>query len=289
MKNRDRVSLGFTLVELLVVIAIIGILAGLLLPAIQQAREAARRMTCTNNLKQIAVAIHGYDMTYGKLPPSSLTNGASGFVSILPYLEQQDFFNEWDFAYSRAVPSGPDPNEELKKRRLAVHRCPSVTHPDESGDPQGFSSYAFSTGSEYYRNNRNNGAIVDWFNLHSVERGEEQRSTSIGELSGSDGTSNTFLIGELALTLKDKTNGGFTKWAEGYPYHSAASFAGTFNAKQGGFDFRSWETFRSAHVGVVMFMKSDASSLEVAAETDAIVLDQLATRDGGEVIEIAAR
>ncbi|PQO44771.1 DUF1559 domain-containing protein [Blastopirellula marina] len=80
---------GFTLVELLVVIAIIGVLVALLLPAVQQAREAARRMECTNNLKQFGLGIHNWHDTYGKIPPLLLHSGrASWFVHILPQMEQ---------------------------------------------------------------------------------------------------------------------------------------------------------------------------------------------------------
>jgi prepilin-type N-terminal cleavage/methylation domain-containing protein len=103
MKHSPRVSRGFTLVELLVVIAIIGILIALLLPAVQAAREAARRSQCSNNLKQIGLGIQNYHDTYRQFPPSVLntnnTNGAcnqslvwSGFI--LPYMEQQPLWNQ---------------------------------------------------------------------------------------------------------------------------------------------------------------------------------------------------
>lgn len=85
---------GFTLVELLVVIAIIGVLIALLLPAVQQAREAARRMECTNNLKQFGLGIHNWHDTYGKLPPLVLHSGrASMFVQILPQMEQGNVYD----------------------------------------------------------------------------------------------------------------------------------------------------------------------------------------------------
>lgn len=97
---------GFTLVELLVVIAIIGILVGLLLPAVQAAREAARRMQCSNNLKQIGLAVHNFDSSYKRLPPAGQC-GSTGSTStpytihstltfLLPYIEQQNVYNMFD-------------------------------------------------------------------------------------------------------------------------------------------------------------------------------------------------
>jgi prepilin-type N-terminal cleavage/methylation domain-containing protein/prepilin-type processing-associated H-X9-DG protein len=98
---------GFTLIELLVVIALIAILVGLLLPAVQAAREAARRTQCTNNLKQLGLAIHQYEMQENSLPPSLVlsgsgtttlwTNGWSAYVRILPAVEQQSVYNQINF------------------------------------------------------------------------------------------------------------------------------------------------------------------------------------------------
>ena len=104
-----RNRLGFTLVELLVVIAIIGILVGLLLPAVQAAREAARRMQCSNNLKQLGLAILNYESAIKRLPPgglhlrdgfgadsSSTSWGPNWLTMLLPYVEQASLFNQYD-------------------------------------------------------------------------------------------------------------------------------------------------------------------------------------------------
>src|SRR5579884_3855120 len=89
---------GFTLIELLVVIAIIGILIGLLLPAVQKVREAANRAKCANNLKQLALAVHNYHDAYGYLPSSQLFKpGAvpwSHLANLLPYIEQMDLYRQ---------------------------------------------------------------------------------------------------------------------------------------------------------------------------------------------------
>jgi len=122
---------GFTLVELLVVIAIIGVMVGLLLPAVQAAREAARRMACSNNLKQIGLALHNYHDTYQMLPAGAAGQsgpggwGVSFFVGILPYVEQQAYYDNINFNVGSRGYTGNCSSAVLANKQMAWLRCPS--------------------------------------------------------------------------------------------------------------------------------------------------------------------
>ncbi len=150
MRTFPRTRGGFTLVELLVVIAIIGILIALLLPAVQAAREAARRMQCENNVKQLGLGIHGYHDVYRMMPKASVMRTAPGMgasfvqsgvgwtVSVLPYIEQGSLYERFDVNPSSPTswylattgPNLPDFNKQLGATRLNVYLCPSSDDPD---------------------------------------------------------------------------------------------------------------------------------------------------------------
>ena len=123
---------GFTLVELLVVIAIIGILIAMLLPAVQAAREAARRMSCSNNMKQMGVALHNYHASHNTFPAGYLTSGDvwAGFgwmAAILPFMEGETISEKIDY---EAPQGSHDPiNQEIMKTYIASYLCPSVPQP----------------------------------------------------------------------------------------------------------------------------------------------------------------
>ena len=130
---------GFTLIELLVVIAIIAILIALLLPAVQQAREAARRSSCKNNLMQINVAIQNYEMAHNMLPSGTVNptgpiqNVAQGdhlswILQILPYLDEKVAFNKFDFNQGAYAPE----NKQVADYPIAILKCPSNPAPGHS-------------------------------------------------------------------------------------------------------------------------------------------------------------
>jgi prepilin-type N-terminal cleavage/methylation domain-containing protein len=146
---------GFTLIELLVVIAIIGVLIALLLPAVQSAREAARRMQCTNNLKQLGLGLHNYETMVGSLPPGCVLSGAGNQVSwwigwsvhgrILPLLEQGPMFAALNFNLSGEAAQ----NVTVASQAVAVFLCPSEPDPGPASANVGVSNvtnYGFCMG-----------------------------------------------------------------------------------------------------------------------------------------------
>jgi prepilin-type N-terminal cleavage/methylation domain-containing protein/prepilin-type processing-associated H-X9-DG protein len=189
---------GFTLVELLVVMAIIGILIGLLLPAVQAARESARRTSCSNNLKQQALAVHNYENTqktmpsggegtdYTTTPPSTIFDTQSLYVQILPYLEQSLIYKNMNTNFSYRDTRAPQ-NQEAAKQEIAAFQCPA--NPWLSlKDPQGYGGLDYF--ATVYTDIDPDTGLRD-----KAKRADGALTVPAAAMSAiSDGTSNTILI-----------------------------------------------------------------------------------------------
>jgi prepilin-type N-terminal cleavage/methylation domain-containing protein/prepilin-type processing-associated H-X9-DG protein len=247
MTRRGRSSLrlastprrrGFTLVELLVVIAIIGILIALLLPAVQAAREAARRSQCTNNLKQLGLALHNYHDTFQQFPPAGFDYGwasdangnyeqdtpnklyknHSSLTHLLPFIEQQAIYDRFDFTQASCTymrnsssPMAGDPiasgNAALATTRIAAFFCPS-----DSGEVLSSTSTNYSPASGYrgiktnydFSVDNGNRAYFNYFsrtNLNIRFMFGENSDTKFSSII--DGTSNTVAMAETLRTVAD--------------------------------------------------------------------------------------
>lgn len=302
MKRHAKPSLGFTLVELLVVIAIIGILVALLLPAVQAAREAARRMSCSNNLKQVGLAMHNYHDTYKLFPTGGLSSrpGVSWHALLLPFMEQQPLHDAYNFEATNGY-SDTTTNLPLAVRRIEAYLCPSGTRLEgtetSGGTPTATTHYYGIMGPKGV--NPYSGSNYSWDNSLSSHGGFAQqgvigrgKSTSFASIT--DGTSNTYLVGEISW---DKSN-NYRLWTRGCGLggdHACASVKNINNSTTGAISIINRTpyngsnnfndvSFGSNHPGGCMFAMADGSVTFVSETIDLKVYVSTASRDGGEPI-----
>jgi prepilin-type N-terminal cleavage/methylation domain-containing protein/prepilin-type processing-associated H-X9-DG protein len=259
-----RRSRGFTLIELLVVIAIIGVLVGLLLPAVQKVREAANRIKCTNNLKQLALAAMTFENTYSLLPPGDAYVGGNGtwLHYVLPYVEQQNLFNLYVNLggnpyglggpnYTASTYNGqPIGNLQVAETALPITTCPSdagaglTKPPGRNGQPFGFGNYACNFGNTMRTQNK---AGRDPF-LPAIRPVFAGAPFTYGQTAGrpnqqtlasiTDGTSNTLLLSEILQGISALPN--ITEF-RGFQWYGPGS------------EFTTWTTPNSPNADYMQF------------------------------------
>jgi prepilin-type N-terminal cleavage/methylation domain-containing protein len=218
-------SKGFTLIELLVVIAIIAVLIALLLPAVQQAREAARRTQCKNNLKQLGLAIYNYESTYGGYPlacqhPASAW-GNSMYVGMLPYFDQGPLYNAWDMNGTTAGANGstgwvdgnPNNGALINGKVIPVLNCPSSPVP-QLGNGRGNASAGVNIPSYAGIAGTSNQPFGNFTETRAATNGNGSFGAGGPFIQGkwtrlamlSDGSSNVAMIGEQSDWCTDTSN-----------------------------------------------------------------------------------
>ncbi|MGD9854292.1 MAG: DUF1559 domain-containing protein [Planctomycetaceae bacterium] len=315
---------GFTLIELLVVIAIIAILVALLLPAVQQAREAARRTQCKNQLKQIALAIHNYESSHTCFPPGQIripfatqprVRGWSLFVQLLPYFDQGPLYNRWDFANPLANESNG--NSAVV---LPVLLCPAATLVENpftkpSGARYALTSYGGNGGTQSHPPAATKGDGVFAGSGPPIMTPPAVQHGLVRFRDVTDGMSNTLLLGErshfdpnydtfFTNAATQNPMGGWGYWAPsggqlGLTDLTMSSFAPInyrmpydfANAPGGGGSFdnsraaiQRLNAFGSQHTGGAHFALCDGSVRFLSENIDQNVLRALSTRAGGEIV-----
>jgi len=290
---------GFTLVELLVVIAIIGVLVALLLPAVQSARESARRTQCSNHLKQMGLAVQNYHDTFHYIPPSRMDTRETVFLLLLPFMESRNEYEQWVLGKAYY-----DQAQAVRERTMKFYLCPSRQRPklslpdgdkhqngttphtpggvgdyaSNAGTPAGITDYipgmTYTSGSSTFtvnENDRANGPF--WY------RGG--RPLKFADIT--DGLSSTAFFGEKhvqlnQVNLKDSSiwngdhSGSFKKLGTGAP------IVRDIRAKSG--------NFGSYHPAICQFVLGDGAVKALSVTTDLTTLDRIANRDDGEPVSI---
>jgi len=296
---------AFTLVELLVVIAIIGILIALLLPAVQAAREAARRMSCTNNLKQIGVALHNYHDTHKKLPIGWLSFDSSGqsffegnpgwawSTRILPFLEQQALY---DGLIDMDLPVVHAANDEARVTVVSTFMCPSDVGEDVFELKEAIDEETEGQNTVTRLAKSNYPGVFGTQDIHGVcEVGETgyngcqgngifflNRSLAFRDIT--DGLSNTFLVGERWSKWVYSTWTGVVPTGWHAPARVVAVASDEFPPNSEANVEQQTHNFSSYHPAGANFLLADGHVQMITETIDLEVYNALCTRAGGEPI-----
>ena len=314
-------KLGFTLVELLVVIAIIGVLVALLLPAVQQARESARRSSCQNNLHQLGIALQNYHDSAKQFPPNSPwkvggdvkkeDRKGSMLVKLMPYLEERSFFERLNF--SGDVEEQIKTTPELASAQLNSLYCPSDRTQGVGATGEGLTNYGPSVGAQktytIASSPANCGYPGNTFGTGPVVHGN---TTSLNDTSGIfsrqgyaaaieqilDGTSHTLAMGELIPDCNFEI--WYRSWYTSQPWYVCTSIPINYNTcrdtppgNEGllAINCYSWNSygpsagFKSKHPGGAQFVFADASVHFISENIDYRNYQRLGCRRDGESVD----
>jgi prepilin-type N-terminal cleavage/methylation domain-containing protein/prepilin-type processing-associated H-X9-DG protein len=296
---------GFTLIELLVVIAIIAILVALLLPAVQQAREAARRSTCKNNLKQLGLALHSYHDLHRTFPAGwyAVSNGAhdpegeSGFgwaTMLLPMMDQEPFYGQFDFTQPIDSGTATGGNRSFLKQALSAWQCPSDPQPSTFQTPD-------RNGVVVERATANYVGVFGTTEIHGCENapgtapvtaqgqcvsdGMFYHNSKVRMRDVVDGTSHTLMVGERTTWHDTNTNQDFYgTWSGALPEVEEEPARIMGHAEHPPNVNHHPEDFGSAHTGGAHFTLADGHVRFISENIDTATFQALGTRRGSEIV-----